>query len=206
MTYTVKEIFKSVQGEGHNAGRVAVFCRFTGCNLWSGHEKDRAQAICKFCDTDFAGGDKYADAVSLVDAIEQAWGPSRPRRFVVLTGGEPALQYDAGLRTELHKRSFFIAIETNGTICLRAGVDWLCVSPKANTEIVLHDADELKLVYPQIGLSPHLAAHGIDALHYSVQPMDGPDFAANTQAAYEFAVENPKWKLSIQMHKAVGVR
>jgi 7-carboxy-7-deazaguanine synthase (Cx14CxxC type) len=205
MGYTVKEIFCSIQGEGHNAGRVAVFCRFAGCNLWSGLECDRAKAVCKFCDTDFVGGSKY-EVDKLAFAVSQQWTVGDyDNRFVVLTGGEPALQYDMELWRCLKAYDFKVAMESNGTVPLKAPVDWLTVSPKRGSKIVLHKADELKVVFPQ-GDDPEAWKRQIEAFRHYIQPMDGPDFAANTQAAYEYVVRHPHWKLGIQMHKAVGVR
>lgn len=203
MTYKVKEIFKTLQGEGGLAGRVAVFCRFAGCNLWSGREKDRAKAICNFCDTQFLGGKKYYSADALAAAIEAVWGDERWHRMVVLTGGEPALQFDVALQKALRERGFFIAIETNGTIRLAAHADWVCVSPKAGTNLAQLEADELKVVYPQDG---DLAAIPVAARIKSIQPMDGPHVQANTQAAIEFCLANPSWRLSLQTHKMVGLR
>ena len=204
MTYTVKEIFKTIQGEGALTGRVAVFCRFTGCNLWSGHERDRSSAICKFCDTDFVGGDKYESAEQLALAIEAAWGVSLPNRMVVLTGGEPALQFDAALRVELLKHHFYTAMETNGTVELKAEPDWLCLSPKANTSIKLIEADELKVVFPQDDLN--LDSIKVHAPIKSLQPMDGDNRMTNTQLAIAYCLANPQWRLSQQTHKWAGIR
>ena len=205
MTYQVKEIFKTIQGEGALAGRVAVFCRFAGCNLWSGREEDRAEAVCKFCDTDFVGGDKYETAKDLAAVIEATWGLLAKRnRMVVLTGGEPALQFDKDLQHELRERSFYIAIETNGTVELKANPDWICLSPKAKTELKLTDADELKVVYPQDGLDPD--AVKVYAPIKSIQPMDGPDREHNTADAIAFCMKNGEWRFSPQMHKMIGVR
>jgi 7-carboxy-7-deazaguanine synthase len=205
MTYTVKEIYRTIQGEGAHTGRVAVFCRFAGCNLWSGLERDRATAVCKFCDTDFVGGERYAGAVDLARAIEATWGLSvRRHRMVVLTGGEPALQFDEALRIELHARQFLIAMETNGTVALKADPDWLCLSPKAGTTLKWAEADELKVVYPQPGLDPE----SIDLFNVgikSLQPMDGPELAANTQLAIAYCLAHPEWRLSQQTHKWAGI-
>lgn len=203
MTYTVKEIFKTLQGEGGLAGKVAVFCRFAGCNLWSGRERDRMRAICNFCDTKFRHGTKYQTADELADAIQAEWGPEPWHRAVVLTGGEPALQFDKPLYEALRKRGFYIAIETNGTIRLKAHADWVCVSPKAGTDLAHLEADELKVVYPQDG---DLAAISVRARIKSVQPMDGPNRKANTDAAIAFCLANPSWRLSLQTHKFVGLR
>ena len=210
MSYAIKEIFLTLQGEGVLAGRVAVFCRFTGCNLWSGREADRGSAQCRFCDTDFVGtdgtgGGRYADARDLVDAIEREWGASRGRRFTVLTGGEPLLQLDDALVAELHARDFEIAIETNGTLQPTAGVDWICVSPKAGTELRVRSGDELKLVYPQPGAPPE-AFEALAFRHFSLQPMDGPDLAKNTEQAIAYCLAHPKWRLSVQTHKFLGLR
>ena len=211
MSYSVKEIFYTLQGEGANAGRPAVFCRFAGCNLWSGREEDRLTAVCKFCDTDFVGtdgtqGGKYLTAEDLVARIESQWpSPERKRRFVVLTGGEPMLQIDEALVSSLHARGFEIAVETNGTIKAVAGIDWVCVSPKAGSEIVVTQGQELKLVYPQLDALPvrfeHLAFE-----NFYLQPMDGPDQLANSKAAITYCQQNPQWNLSTQTHKMLGIR
>jgi len=207
MTYTVKEIFKTIQGEGFHAGRVAVFCRFAGCNLWTGQEEDRADAACTFCDTDFVGGDKYKTAEALALAIADAWGPSRKHRMVVFTGGEPALQFDADLLLEMHDRGFFTAIETNGTVKLSIEPDWICVSPKAGTAIKQDYADEVKVVFPQDGLIlDDIKDSFRGALCYSIQPMDGPNIEQNSAAAVAYAIEHPWWRLSVQTHKILGVR
>jgi len=210
MTYGVKEIFKTLQGEGAQAGRAAVFCRFAGCNLWSGREEDRATAVCQFCDTDFVGtedgeGGKFATAESLASAIEQRWGRQTARRFVVFTGGEPLLQLDAALVDAVHALGFEIAIETNGTLAAPAGVDWICVSPKAGAPWNLRAGDELKLVYPQEGLKPD-DVDDVDFRHYWLQPMDGPMRAENTERAVQYCIEHPPWRLSVQTHKYTGVR
>ncbi|MGE4480437.1 7-carboxy-7-deazaguanine synthase [Acidocella sp.] len=211
MAYSVKEIFYTLQGEGRNAGRAAVFCRFAGCNLWSGREADRETAICRFCDTDFIGtdgadGGRFADAAGLVGAIEAAWPFANPQeKLVVLTGGEPLLQLDDALVAALHEAGFEIAVETNGTIAPPAGIDWLCVSPKAGAALALDTGDELKLVFPQAGAEPAMF-EGLGFTHFLLQPMDGPNQAANTQAAVAFCMANPRWRLSLQTHKFLGLR
>jgi 7-carboxy-7-deazaguanine synthase len=202
MSYAVKEIFLTLQGEGAHAGRAAVFCRFVGCNLWSGREEDRQHAICRFCDTDFIGtdgtqGGRYASAGELADTVAAQWRGEDANRYVVLTGGEPLLQLDSPLIDALHARGFAIAIETNGTIDSPAGVDWICVSPKAGAELVLRRGHELKLVYPQTGL-------GFE--RFSLQPMDGPDVTANTARAIDYCLRHPQWRLSMQTHKSLGIR
>lgn len=207
--YAVKEIFYTLQGEGANAGTPAVFCRFAGCNLWSGREEDRARADCRFCDTNFIGtdgmgGGKYETADDVARACTLARGPTKGPSLVVLTGGEPMLQVDQTLIDALHARGFSIAIETNGTIAVPETIDWICVSPKAGTEMKQTSGDELKLVYPQPGFMPEHCAM-LDFTHYFVQPMDGPKRAENTQAAIEFCKANPPWRLSVQMHKIVGI-
>lgn len=209
MTYSVKEMFKTLQGEGAQSGRAAAFCRFTGCNLWSGREEDRENAVCRFCDTDFvgtngAGGGKFADADALADAAAAVWGPGTAGRYVVFTGGEPLLQLDAPLIDAMHARGFEIAVETNGTIVAPPGIDWLCVSPKAGSAWVQRRGDELKLVYPQDGLDPA----GLEALpfrHFFLQPMDGPAQAANIAAATDRCRADPPWRLSLQTHKLIGI-
>jgi 7-carboxy-7-deazaguanine synthase len=211
MTYSVKEIFYTLQGEGANAGRPAVFCRFAGCNLWSGREEDRATAVCKFCDTDFVGtdgtkGGKYPTAEQLAMTIELHWPTQdRKRRFVVLTGGEPMLQIDDALVLSLHARGFEIAVETNGTVKATSGIDWVCVSPKAGSELVVTQGQELKLVYPQLDALPENFAH-LDFENFYLQPMDGPDRLANSKAAIEYCQQNPQWNLSTQTHKMLGIR
>lgn len=207
--YAVKEIFYTLQGEGANAGRAAVFCRFAGCNLWSGREQDRRAAVCDFCDTDFVGtdgdgGGKYADARLLVEAISAAWQGGDEERFVVLTGGEPALQVDDALIQELHAQGFTIAVETNGTLPLPAGLDWICVSPKAGTDLAQTSGDELKLVYPQAGLAPE-SLLGLDFPRRYLSPMDGPQLAENTAAAVAYVKAHPVWRLSVQTHKRIGI-
>lgn len=209
MTYAVKELFKTLQGEGAQAGRAAVFCRFAGCNLWSGREEDRAQAICQFCDTEFVGvdgegGGKFTTAEALAGAIAESWGSGSWRRYVVFTGGEPLLQLDAALIDAVHARGFEIAVETNGTLTPPAGIDWVCVSPKAGAPFELKAGNELKLVFPQTGIDPA----GLEALnfdHFWVQPMDGPARAANTEAAVAFCLAHPIWRLSLQTHKIIGI-
>lgn len=210
MSYSVKEIFLTLQGEGAQSGRAAVFCRFAGCNLWSGLQKDRARAICKFCDTDFVGtegpdGGKFADAVSLADRIEQTWHAVSAKKFVVLTGGEPLLQVDAPLVDTLYSRGFEVAVETNGTIAAPAGLDWICVSPKAGAPLVQTAGDELKLVFPQPDALPELF-QGLSFRHFFLQPMDGPERVANTEAAIRYCLDHPLWRLSVQTHKLVGIR
>lgn len=209
MTYSVKEVFLTLQGEGMQSGSRAVFLRFSGCNLWSGREQDRATAQCRFCDTDFVGtdgegGGKFASADALADAVERRWGPGRNGRLVVITGGEPMLQLDLALVDALHEGGFRIAVESNGTIAAVAGIDWLCVSPKAGTEIVQKSGDELKLVWPQSGIDP-ADLESWDFGHFLVQPMDCADGEAAVEAAIALAMERPKWRLSLQSHKLVGL-
>jgi 7-carboxy-7-deazaguanine synthase len=209
MTYSVKELFKTLQGEGAQAGRAAVFCRFAGCNLWSGREEDRAEAVCRFCDTDFVGtdgdgGGKFQNAADLAEAITRTWDGPVDRRYVVFTGGEPLLQLNPALIAAVHARGFEIAVETNGTLEPPPGIDWVCVSPKADAPFVLRAGNELKLVFPQDGIDPkRLQALNFD--HFWVQPMDGPARAANTQAAVAFCLANPIWRLSLQTHKVIGI-
>jgi 7-carboxy-7-deazaguanine synthase len=210
MAYAVKEVFKTLQGEGRNAGRAAVFCRFAGCNLWSGREADRADAVCRFCDTDFvgtdgSGGGKFETAQDLADAIAQEWGDGADNRLVVLTGGEPLLQVDETLLECLHAEKFEVAIETNGTLAAPAGIDWICVSPKAGAPLVQTRGDELKLVYPQVGARPR-DFEALDFAHFLLQPMDGPQIAENTAAAIDYCMSHPRWRLSVQTHKAIGIR
>lgn len=210
MAYAVKEAFKTLQGEGRQAGRAAVFCRFSGCNLWSGREADRADAACRFCDTDFVGvdgenGGKFADAEALAAHLAHLWGEGRERRFVVLTGGEPMLQIDAALLDALHTQGFEIAVETNGTLPVPPEVDWICVSPKAGAPLVQTAGDELKLVYPQKGAEPELF-EGLAFDHFLLQPMDGPDSLRNTRAAIDYCLAHPRWRFSHQTHKAIGVK
>lgn len=212
MTYTVKELFYTLQGEGANVGRAAVFCRFAGCNLWTGREDDRADAVCRFCDTDFVGvgrdGGKFAEPHALARAIASLWPPScadAARPFVVCTGGEPLLQLDEPLIDALHAEDFEIAVETNGTRPAPAGLDWVCVSPKARAPLVLTRGDELKLVFPQEGGEPDRYEH-LDFHHFFLQPMDGPDVEANTRLAVEYCLRHPRWRLSLQTHKRLGLR
>jgi 7-carboxy-7-deazaguanine synthase len=209
VSYAVKEIFLTLQGEGGQAGRAAVFCRFAGCNLWSGREQDRAGAVCNFCDTDFVGmdgpgGGRFADAEALADAVEAAWRGGPDRRLVVLTGGEPLLQLDAALIAALHGRGFSLALETNGTIAAPDGVDWVCVSPKAQAPVVQTRGQELKLVYPQPGVDP-ARFEALAFERFLLQPMDGPALAANTQAAIAYCLAHPRWRLSVQTHKHLGI-
>jgi 7-carboxy-7-deazaguanine synthase len=204
MTYTVKEIFLTQQGEGANIGKTAVFVRFAGCNLWSGREEDRAKAVCKFCDTDFVGGTRYS-AVELADQAVALW-PGEWRRFCALTGGEPLLQVDAEFVAEMRARRFSIAIETNGTKPLPCHIDWVCCSPKAGTTLALTDADELKLVYPQIGISPDDLTE-FRAVHRWLSPLDAPRrSAANARKAAAYCATHPEWRLAIQAHKHWGIR
>jgi 7-carboxy-7-deazaguanine synthase len=235
LTYTVKEIFYTLQGEGAQTGRAAVFCRFSGCNLWSGREEDRSRAVCQFCDTDFVGtgpdGGRFSSASELADAIDRCWEgegrstgedserprnqaregePSRhssglPKKYVVCTGGEPLLQIDENLISELHQRGFEVAVETNGTRPAPTSLDWICVSPKAGAPLVQTTGSELKLVYPQDNAPPEKFEQ-LDFRHFFLQPMDGPDTAANTERAIEYCLRHPRWRLSIQTHKLVGLR
>ncbi len=211
MSYVVKEVFYTLQGEGAQAGRAAVFCRFAGCNLWSGREVDRSTARCRFCDTDFVGtdgpgGGKFESAETLAAAIESAWPKdcSNGKRFVVCTGGEPLLQLDESFIDALHARDFDIAVETNGTVAAPAGVDWLCVSPKAGTELVQRSGDELKLIYPQERIAPG-DFEALPFRHFFLQPMDGPMRVANTDLAVRFCLDHPRWRLSLQTHKLLGI-
>lgn len=211
MAYQVKEIFYTLQGEGANAGRPAVFCRFAGCNLWSGREEDRAEAVCRFCDTDFvgtdgAGGGRFADAEALAVAITACWtGAPGGQRFVVFTGGEPLLQLDAALIQAVHDAAFEIAVETNGTIAAPAGVDWICVSPKAGAPLRQTSGQELKVVVPQPGLELDALAK-LEFENRFLQPMDGPALADNTRWAIEYCLRDPRWRLSVQTHKMLGIR
>jgi 7-carboxy-7-deazaguanine synthase (Cx14CxxC type) len=211
MTYSVKEIYYTLQGEGAQAGRAAVFLRFAGCNLWSGLEKDRHDAVCRFCDTDFVGtvgpgGGKFADAPALARAVLAQWpGGAKARPYVVCTGGEPLLQLDEPLIAALHAQGFEIGIETNGTLMPPTGIDWICVSPKAEAQQTLTKGDELKLVYPQAGAEPERYADQ-DFRNFFLQPMDNADLAANTEAATRYCLENPQWRLSLQTHKLIGIR
>ena len=211
MSYAVKEIFYTLQGEGAQSGRAAVFCRFAGCNLWSGRESDRASAICRFCDTQFVvvdgeGGGRFETAVDLAEAVEATWPIRGPegKRFVVCTGGEPLLQLDRVLIDTLHERDFELAVETNGTVAAPAGIDWVCVSPKAGARLVQTTGDELKLVFPQESAMPP-EFEGLDFRHFFLQPMDGPDRIVNTDLAVRYCLEHPKWRLSLQTHKIVGI-
>lgn len=212
MSYAVKEIFYTLQGEGAQTGRAAVFCRFVGCNLWSGREEDRANAICQFCDTDFLGtdgpdGGKFEAEAALADRIAQTWQPGSPSgdKFVVFTGGEPLLQLDRPLIDAVHGRGFAIAVETNGTVAAPRGLDWVCVSPKAGAQLVQNTGDELKLVFPQADARPE-EFQGLAFRHFFLQPMDGPRRKANTEEALRYCLGNPKWRLSLQTHKLVGIR
>jgi 7-carboxy-7-deazaguanine synthase (Cx14CxxC type) len=209
VTYSVKEIFPTLQGEGGQAGRKAVFCRFSGCNLWSGREQDRAAAVCNFCDTDFVGtdgpgGGKFRSAEALAAAVEAAWGEGVAERLVVCTGGEPFLQLDTALIEALGRRGFSIAVESNGTIAAPPGIDWICVSPKADSEIVQTTGQELKLVYPQAGVDP-ARYEGLAFERFYLQPMDGPEREANTRAAVDYCLAHPRWRLSVQTHKYLGL-
>ena len=212
MSYVVKEIFYTLQGEGAHTGRPAVFCRFTGCNLWSGLEKDRATAVCQFCDTDFvgtdgSGGGRFASARDLARAVAATWSTQRTPpgvRFVVCTGGEPLLQLDAALVDALHAEGFEIAIETNGTLLPPPGIDWICVSPKAGSTLTLRHGSELKLVFPQSGAEPELFAQ-LDFQEFFLQPMDGPAREHNTQLALRYCLDHPRWRLSLQTHKLLGI-
>ncbi len=210
MSYAVKEIFLTLQGEGAHAGRAAVFCRFAGCNLWSGREEDRARATCRFCDTDFVGtdgtfGGRYDSAEELADLVAGQWTGEDCNRYVVLTGGEPLLQVDAPLIAALHARGFSVGIETNGTIEAPEGLDWICVSPKAGSSLVLRRGHELKLVYPQAGAEPETFAD-LAFERFSLQPMDGPEIVENTARAVEYCLRHPQWRLSLQTHKTLGIR
>jgi 7-carboxy-7-deazaguanine synthase (Cx14CxxC type) len=210
MSYAVKEMFLTLQGEGVNAGRRAVFVRFAGCNLWSGREKDRATAVCRFCDTDFVGtdgvgGGRFADAAALVAAVEEHWGEGRAERFVVLTGGEPMLQVDDAAVDALHAAGFRIAIESNGTIPAHPRIDWVCISPKAGSEVVQRSGDELKLVWPQAGIDP-VELEEWRFAHRLLQPLDDAAADANQAAAIDLVMERPAWRLSLQTHKLLGLR
>ena len=222
MTYSVKEIFYTLQGEGIRAGRPSVFCRFSGCNLWSGREEDRDEAICNFCDTDFVGtdgtqGGKFQTATHLASAVANLWPKGKPNRYVVLTGGEPVLQVDQALIEALHKQDFEIAVETNGTVLAPHGIDWICVSPKAGAEWIQRTGNELKLIYPQALLMPSMIkTEGFD--HYLLQPMDPVDKTlesegakksaqrTNTAKAIDYCQQNPEWRLSVQTHKILEIR
>lgn len=211
MSYAVKEIYYTLQGEGAHAGRAAVFCRFSGCNLWTGREEDRADAVCRFCDTDFVGtdgpgGGKFRTAEGLARAVAAAWpaGNDAGRRFVVCTGGEPLLQLDRGLLAALHGEGFEVAVETNGTRNPPPGLDWLTVSPKAGADLVIAGGDELKLVYPQADAEPERFER-LEFRHFFLQPMDGPAREANTAAAVRYCLAHPRWRLSLQTHKLLGI-
>lgn len=210
MSYAVKEIFYTLQGEGLRAGRPAVFCRFAGCNLWSGREADRATAVCRFCDTDFVGtdgtlGGKFADAQALAALIAAQWPEGQGHRYVVLTGGEPLLQVDEALTQALHAEGFEIAVETNGSLPAPPGIDWICVSPKAGAPLVQRCGHELKLVYPQPGLDP-AELQALDFEHFLLQPMDNPEQRANTRACIAYCQTQPRWRLSVQTHKVLDIR
>ncbi|MGI9042600.1 MAG: 7-carboxy-7-deazaguanine synthase [Gemmatimonadaceae bacterium] len=209
MTYTVKEIFYTLQGEGANTGKAAVFCRFSGCNLWTGREADRATAVCGFCDTDFLGigpdGGRFGSAGQLADAIDAAWRGAADQKLVVCTGGEPLLQIDDALVAAIHDRGFTMAVETNGTRQAPGGIDWICVSPKAGAAIVQTTGSEIKLVFPQPGAMPEK----FECLvfdNFFLQPMDGPELAENTRAAIDYCLKHPRWRLSVQTHKVLGLR
>jgi len=208
--YAVKELFYTLQGEGANTGTPAVFCRFAGCNLWSGREADRDSATCNFCDTDFVGtdgpgGGKFDDAQSLAGAVNDAWGAHGDRKFIVCTGGEPLLQLDARLLAALHARGFRVAIETNGTLEALEGIDWICVSPKSTAPLAIDRGHELKLVFPQADAPPERFEH-LAFDHFFLQPMDGPRREENTRAAIDYCLAHPRWRLSLQSHKLVGIR
>ena len=209
--YSIKEIFYTLQGEGANAGRAAIFCRFTGCNLWSGREKDRYRAICKFCDTDFVGtdgtmGGQYKTAEALVEAMQGLWPDNQKKnKFVVLTGGEPLLQVDSSLIKKLHEHDFEVAVETNGTIPLPSGIDRVCVSPKQGAKMRVTKGNEIKIVYPQIGLRL-VEFENMSFDHFFLQPMDSVDRVGNTNLCVNACLENPKWRLSVQTHKEIGIR
>jgi 7-carboxy-7-deazaguanine synthase len=210
MSYTVKEIFYTLQGEGRNAGRPAVFCRLSGCNLWTGREQDRHTATCQFCDTDFVGtdgpvGGSFPTPEALAAAVSAAWPESESgKRFVVCTGGEPLLQLDAPLLAALHDAGFEVAIETNGTLPPVEGIDWVCVSPKAGSDLVVRTGDEIKLVFPQSGAEPE-RFEDLDFRHFFLQPMDGPEILANTRGALRYCLAHPRWRLSLQTHKLLGI-
>lgn len=211
MAYRVKEIFYTLQGEGARAGRPAVFCRFSGCNLWSGQERHRARAVCQFCDTDFVstngpGGGRFSSPEALAGAVARAWAAedSSGQRYVVCTGGEPLLQLDGPLIDALHGHGFEVGIETNGTRPVPDGVDWVCMSPKAGADRVVGSGDELKLVYPQVGLEP-TDVEDLHFAHFFLQPMDGADRVANTVAAVRYCLAHPRWRLSVQTHKVIGI-
>lgn len=210
MTYTVREIFHTLQGEGLNAGRPAVFLRFAGCNLWSGREEHRQVAVCQFCDTAFVGtggpgGGKFADAESLAKAVARRWPPdAKGPKLVVCTGGEPLLQLDEAAIDALHNHGFEVAVESNGTLAAPVGIDWLCVSPKAGADLVLRQGNELKLVFPQAGIEP-ADLEELEFQHFLLQPMDGPELAENTRLAIDYCMQHPRWRLSVQTHKLLGL-
>jgi 7-carboxy-7-deazaguanine synthase (Cx14CxxC type) len=212
VSYFVKEIYRTLQGEGANAGRAAVFCRFTGCNLWTGHEEDREAAVCRFCDTNFVGtdgprGGRFPNARALADAVSAAFPedrPLQPKPLVVCTGGEPLLQLDGALLAALHRDGFEVAVETNGTRPAPPGIDWLTVSPKAGAPLVVTSGDELKLVYPQDGAPPE-SFEGLAFGRFFLQPMDGPEREANTRLAVAYCLAHPRWRLSLQTHKLIGL-
>ncbi len=209
MSYSVKELFLTLQGEGGQAGRAAVFCRFSGCNLWSGREADRAEAVCRFCDTDFVGidgpgGGRFASAEALAEAIAAAWAGGASERLVVFTGGEPLLQLDGPLIGAVHAQGFAIAVETNGTLPAPTSIDWICVSPKAGAPLMQRSGQELKLVYPQAGADP-AAYEALEFERFFLQPMDGPEREANTRAAIAYCLAHPRWRLSLQTHKYIGI-
>ena len=210
MSYAVKEIYYTIQGEGAQTGRPAVFCRFAGCNLWSGREEDREQAICRFCDTDFfgidgPGGGRFGTPAALAQAVAAEWAGDANQRLVVCTGGEPLLQLDEPLLDAFHEQGFSVAIETNGTQPVPRGVDWVCVSPKANAPLLVERGDELKLVYPQAGAEPERFVQ-LDFNHFFLQPMDGPERERNTALAVEYCLRHPRWRLSLQTHKLIGLK
>ena len=210
MTYKVKETFYTLQGEGTHAGRPAVFLRFSSCNLWTGHEKDRARAICQFCDTDFVGtdgpgGGKFTTAAELAEHVASFWPGPVGRPMVVCTGGEPLLQLDEPLVEALHHNGFYVAVETNGTLVPPPGLDWTCVSPKIGSDLLIQQGDEFKLVFPQLGGDPGQFEH-LSFRSFRLQPMDGPELEANTQASIEYCLKNPQWHLSLQTHKQIGIR
>lgn len=210
MSYLIKEIYYTLQGEGYHTGRPAVFCRFAGCNLWSGHEKDRIEAVCPFCDTDFVGtdgegGGKYESALKVTEKTSQLWPDNESSiKFVVCTGGEPLLQMDEQLVNDFHDAGFEVAIETNGTRLAPKGIDWICVSPKLGAELVLKTGDELKLVYPQNGLDPSQFLV-MEFEHFSLQPMDGPEIEKNTKLTLDYCLTHPQWRLSLQTHKLLNI-
>lgn len=209
MSYTVKEIFYTLQGEGANAGRAAVFCRFSGCNLWTGREEDRHKATCTFCDTDFVGvgpdGGKFKTAEELAAAVDAAWTGQNEKKMVVCTGGEPLLQLDEEAIAALHARGFEVAVETNGTQQAPSSLDWICVSPKADAPVVQRSGNELKLVFPQPKAMPD-RFENLEFEHFYLQPMDGPEIDRNIQLTIDYCLKNPKWRISVQMHKVVGIR